>query len=68
MCIACREFIKETLSLKEFKAALWEVTRDDEEHLNEIDKVIQQHPWDVTRMREKLRTLLAGTSDPKHRG
>jgi hypothetical protein len=57
MCIACSEFIKQTLSLKEFKSALWEVTREDEEHLLEIERILHSGAIDPEIVREKLREL-----------
>lgn len=57
MCVACLEFIKNTLTFKEFKGALWEVTREDEEHLREVEELIRRHPEDVDRIRQNLDAL-----------
>ena len=58
MCIACVEFIKETLTVKEYQAALWEVTRNDEEHLTEVERLLRQSARDPEKLRRDLKTLL----------
>jgi hypothetical protein len=40
MCVACIEFIKGTLTTQEFKSALRESTRDDQNHFNEVEVAI----------------------------
>jgi rubrerythrin len=58
MCIACREFIKNTLTLKEYKSALWEVARENEEHLDELEKLFKIVGNDPEKLREKLSQTL----------
>jgi rubrerythrin len=58
MCIACREFIKNTLTLKEYKSALWEVARENEEHLDELEKLFKSAGNDPEKLREKLNQAL----------
>lgn len=60
MCIACREFIKNTLTLKEYKSALWEVARENEEHLTELELLFKSTGNDSEKLREKLAQLLPG--------
>ncbi len=60
MCIACREFIKNTLTLKEYKSALWEVAREDEEHLTELERLFKSAGNDSDKLREKLNEILSG--------
>lgn len=60
MCIACREFIKNTLTLKEYKSALWEVAREDEEHLDELERLFKSAGNDPEKLREKLNEILPG--------
>lgn len=62
MCIACREFIKNTLNLKEYKSALWEVARENEEHLNELDQLFKAAGNDAEKLREKLAQVLKDRS------
>lgn len=61
MCVACVEFIKETLTLKEYQSALFEVTRGNEskmeEHLREIERVLRQNPNDTGKVRAKIKEL-----------
>ncbi len=57
MCVACIEFIKETLTFKEFQSALWEVSREDLEHLKEIDRVLLGGAKDLTKIRDQLGEL-----------
>jgi hypothetical protein len=54
MCIACREFIKDTLTVKEFKSALREVARDDEEHLREVEQALRRSAEDPEKLRRAL--------------
>ena len=58
MCVACIEFVKQTLNVKEFKSALWEVTRENEAHLTEVERLIQVTGGDPEKLREKLRNQL----------
>jgi hypothetical protein len=44
MCVACLEFIKGTLTLKEFQSALRETTMEDERHLLEVERKLQGSP------------------------
>lgn len=60
MCIACREFIKNTLTLKEYKSALWEVAREDEDHLDELERLFKSAGNDPEKLREKLNEILPG--------
>jgi rubrerythrin len=57
MCIACSEFIKKSLTLKEYKSALWEVAREDEEHLVELDQIFKSAGNDPEKLRQKLSAL-----------
>jgi hypothetical protein len=54
MCIACLEFIKNTLTMKEYKSALWEVARDDENHLTELELLFKTAGNDSEKLRESL--------------
>ena len=57
MCIACVEFIKNTLNVKEFKSALQEISRTDEEHLYEIEKILRTGTQDEDDVRKKIADL-----------
>ncbi len=57
MCIACIEFIKAKLTLKEFRAALGETTRDDQTHLEEVSELLQQDATDPLDLRKSLEKL-----------
>ena len=57
MCVACAEFIKGTLTFKEFNSALRETTREDEAHLGEVERVLQGLGNDTDLARQKLREL-----------
>jgi hypothetical protein len=59
MCIACIEFIKDRLTLKEFRAALSETTRDDQAHLNEVSELIRQDASNPQELRKSLEKLTA---------
>ena len=54
MCVACLEFLKDKMTVKEFRAALGETTRDDPKHLWEINQKIAESAEDTTRLKEKL--------------
>jgi hypothetical protein len=54
MCIACLEFIKNTLTLKEYKSALWEVARENEEHLTELERLFKASGNDAEKLRDSL--------------
>ncbi len=66
MCVACAEFIKGRLKLNEFKNALKETTRENLEHLREVNETVQEASSggqiDTDRLREKLR--LKNSSSP----
>jgi hypothetical protein len=55
MCIACAEFIKDKLTFKEYQSALWEMTREDEEHLLQLERIFWQARGDQEKIREQLR-------------
>ena len=55
MCVACIEFIKGTLTPKEFRSALKETTRDDESHLREVERTLGRDDSDADTLRQKLR-------------
>ena len=57
MCIACVEFIKNTLNVKEFKSALQEISRTDEEHLYEVEKILRAGTQDEDDVRKKIADL-----------
>jgi hypothetical protein len=54
MCVACKEFIKNSLTVKEFKSALWEVAREDEEHLVELEELLRTSGSDAEKLRKQL--------------
>lgn len=57
MCIACSEFIKNTLTLKEYKSALRETTREAPDHLEEIERILERGGSDPEKTKELLRGL-----------
>ncbi|MBI3557625.1 MAG: hypothetical protein HY074_15295 [Deltaproteobacteria bacterium] len=57
MCIACIEFIKDKLTLKEFQAALGETSRDDKIHLEEVSELMRQNAADPKELRKSLEKL-----------
>jgi rubrerythrin len=46
--------------LKEYKSALWEVAREDEDHLDELERLFKSAGNDSEKLREKLSELLPG--------
>jgi len=54
MCVACREFIKQKLTFQEFKSALWETTREDETHLEELERLLYETRENPDRVRQAL--------------
>jgi hypothetical protein len=58
MCIACTEWIKDRLTLKEFRSALRETTRDDEPHLDEVNRILIDSGDDANLAKEALKKLL----------
>jgi rubrerythrin len=44
--------------LKEYKSALWEVARENEEHLDELEKLFKSAGNDPEKLREKLNQAL----------
>ena len=56
MCVACSEFVKARLNIKEFKSALLEITRNDndQQHFREIENLM-----DSTSTPEELREKVA---------
>ncbi len=58
MCIACIEYTKDTLSLNEYKSALFEMTREEQEHYKEIEKLIQQYGHDPKELKKQIEKLL----------
>ena len=59
MCVACIEFIKSNLTLKEFQTALREVTRTDGDHLAEVERLVQATKNDPEVLRKKLTEIKA---------
>jgi hypothetical protein len=62
MCVACIEFIKKTLTAKEYKSALLEMTRDEltreqEQHFIEVRNLL-----DSTADDDELRKKLQATA------
>ena len=62
MCVACKEFIKDRLTFSEFKNALWEMTREDEGHLAEIEALLRKPGASPDLLRQKLAEKTAGPS------
>lgn len=62
MCIACTEFIKNKLNMKEYLAALWESTMDDEAHLSQVETLIYQARGRSEQLKEQLKDILEGVS------
>ena len=62
MCIACTEFLKGSLKWDEFQRALSETTRDDPEHLAEVNRALGENspkgPASDQDLRQKLRDKL----------
>jgi hypothetical protein len=58
MCIACTEWIKDRLTLKEFRSALRETTRDDQRHFEEVDQVLAETGEDSNLAKEALKKIL----------
>ncbi len=58
MCIACTEWIKDRLTLKEFRSALRETTRDDQRHFEEVDQVLAEAGEDSNLAKEALKKIL----------
>ncbi len=54
MCVACAEFIKDTLTLKEFQNALIEMTREDSAHLQDVERAMRATSGDPDKLREAL--------------
>ncbi len=40
MCVACLEFIKDKLTVNEFRSALREMTVDDPNHLSRVNQIL----------------------------
>jgi hypothetical protein len=60
MCIACSEFVKNKLNMKEYLAALWESTMEDEAHLSEVEGLISQARGRSEQLKEQLKSILDG--------
>ncbi len=54
MCVACIEFLKDKLTLKEFQSALKETTIDDPKHLSEVSQSIRDAGDDLDEVKRKL--------------
>lgn len=57
MCIACIEYTKQKLTMGEFKSALRETTSEDENHMKEVNRLIQQYGNDPDELRKQLDNL-----------
>lgn len=55
MCVACLEFLKDKMTLKEFRMALGETTREDPTHRREVDLKIAESAEDLNLLKESLR-------------
>jgi len=58
MCIACLEYLKGNLRLKEYKSALRETVRDGSDpHVEELQTLIYDHEGDEDSLRNKIKSL-----------
>lgn len=55
MCVACLEFLKDKMTVKEFRMALGETTREDPAHRREVDLKIAESAEDPTELKKALR-------------
>ena len=58
MCVACIEYTKDKLNLKELKAALREMTMDDQKHFDDVERIIREHGSDPSVVKKELQKLL----------
>lgn len=62
MCIACREFIKGTLNIREYQSALGEITREpgpeNDRHLDEVDEAVRKAGRDAEKLKQRLKEML----------
>ncbi len=59
MCVACVEYIKGNLRLKEFKNAIRETAAfgDNKEHAKKIQEIVYDHQGDEKDLKEKIQKL-----------
>lgn len=57
MCMACIEYTKDKLTSAEFKSALKEVSREDADHVREVERILQEFANDPERLKKELKYL-----------
>lgn len=62
MCVACLEFLKDKMTVKEFRMALGETTREDPAHRQEIDQKITESAEDRDELKKELMKMLGKQS------
>ena len=57
MCVACIEYAKGTLNVNEFKSALREMTIEDDEHFEEVARILADYAGKPDEIRRELKKL-----------
>jgi hypothetical protein len=58
MCIACLEYIKDSLNADELKFALREMTVEDAAHRAEVERLMRELAGNPEELKKKLRELV----------
>jgi hypothetical protein len=57
VCAACVEYTKDRLTTNEFKSALAETTREDRDHREEVERIIQENSEKPDELKQKIKDL-----------
>jgi hypothetical protein len=57
MCVACIEYMKDKLTVEEFKSALHETTTEDQRHFKEMEELIRIYGSDRKELKKRMEEL-----------
>jgi hypothetical protein len=57
MCVACIEYIKDKLTEKEFKSALVEMTMDDKNHREAVNRAFTENAGSPDKLKKAIERI-----------